>query len=128
MLIAETDDLSHDNPWANEALPRVGMYRAKTFEQALDICYKLVSEGGAGHSGALYVDPTEREKIDAFGAKMQTARVLINMPTSFGGIGDLYNFDTAPSLTLGPGSWGGSSFAGQTNIHQLLNIKTVAER
>lgn len=129
VLIAETDDLSHDNPWANEKLcPVLGMYRAKTFEQALDICYKLVSEGGAGHSGALYVDPTEREKIDAFGAKMQTARVLINMPTSFGGIGDLYNFDTAPSLTLGPGSWGGSSFAGQTNIHQLLNIKTVAER
>ena len=129
VLIAETDDLSHDNPWANEKLcPVLGMYRAKTFEQALDICYKLVSEGGAGHSGALYVDPTEREKIDAFGAKMQTARVLINMPTSFGGIGDLYNFDTAPSLTLGPGSWGGSSFAGQNNIHQLLNIKTGEER
>ena len=129
VLIAETDDTSHDNPWANEKLcPVLGMFRAKDFQQALDICYKLVSEGGAGHSGALYVDPTEREKIDAFGARMQTARILINMPTSFGGIGDLYNFDTAPSLTLGPGSWGGSSFAGQTNIEQLLNIKTVAER
>jgi acetaldehyde dehydrogenase/alcohol dehydrogenase len=129
VLIAEQTDSSHDNPWANEKLcPVLGMYRAKNFNAALDLCYKLVSEGGAGHSGALYVDPNERDKIDAFGARMQTARILINIPTSFGGIGDLYNFDTPPSLTLGPGSWGGSSFAGQTNVNQLLNIKTVTER
>ena len=129
VLVSEQTDTSHDNPWANEKLcPVLGMYRAKTFEEALDICAKLVNEGGPGHSAALYVDPNDRAKIDAFGARMKTARVIVNMPTAFGGLGDLYNFDTAPSLTLGPGSWGGSSFAGQTNIHQLLNIKTVAER
>ncbi len=129
VLVSEQTDTSHDNPWANEKLcPVLGMYRAKDFEQALDICEKLVNEGGPGHSSALYVNPQERAKISAFGARMKTARVIVNMPTSFGGLGDLYNFDTAPSLTLGPGSWGGSSFAGQTNIHQLLNIKTVAER
>ena len=129
VLIAETDDTSHDNPWANEKLcPVLGMYRAKSFEEACEICYKLVLEGGAGHSAALYVDPMEREKIKAFGLKMKAGRVIINMPTTFAGIGDLYNFDTAPSLTLGPGTYGGSSFMGQTNVEQLLNIKTVAER
>ncbi len=129
VLISEQTSTDHDNPWANEKLcPLLGMYRAKNFEEALDICEKLVNEGGPGHSSALYVNPGEREKINAFGARMKTARVIVNMPTTFGGLGDLYNFDTAPSLTLGPGSWGGSSFAGQTNIHQLLNIKTVAER
>lgn len=129
VLIAETDDSSHDNPWANEKLcPVLGMYRAKNFDEALDLCAKLVSEGGAGHSGALFVDPNEREKIDAFGLRMKAGRILINTPTTFGGLGDLYNFDIAPSLTLGPGTFGGSSFMGQTNIMQLLNIKTVAER
>ena len=129
VLIAETDDTSHDNPWANEKLcPVLGMFRAKTFEEACEICYKLVLEGGAGHSAALYVNPMEREKIKAFGLKMKAGRVIINMPTTFAGIGDLYNFDTAPSLTLGPGTFGGSSFMGQTNVDQLLNIKTVAER
>ncbi len=129
VLVSEQTDTSHDNPWANEKLcPVLGMYRAKNFEEALDICAKLVDEGGPGHSSALYVNPQDRAKINAFGARMKTARVIVNMPTTFGGLGDLYNFDTAPSLTLGPGSWGGSSFAGQTNIHQLLNIKTVAER
>ncbi len=129
VLVAETDDTSHDNPWANEKLcPIMGMYRAKDFTEALDICDKLVTEGGPGHSGALYVNPNEREKIDTFAARIKAARVIVNTPTAFGGLGDLYNFDVAPSLTLGPGSWGGSAFAGQTNIHQLLNIKTVAER
>ena len=129
VLIAETDDSSHDNPWANEKLcPVLGMYRVKTFNEALDLCDKLVSEGGAGHSGALYVDPNEREKIDAFGLRMKAGRILVNTPTTFGGLGDLYNFDTPPSLTLGPGTFGGSSFMGQTNVMQLLNIKTVAER
>ncbi len=129
VLIAETDDSGHDNPWANEKLcPVLGMFRAKTFDDALDLCCKLVNEGGAGHSGALYVDPLEQEKIDKFADRMKTGRILINTPTSFGGIGDLYNFDIPPSLTLGPGSWGGSSFAGQTNFGNLLNIKIVAER
>ena len=74
----------------------------------------------------MYCDPTDNEKIDRFALRMKAARILINTPTSFGGIGDLYNFDIAPSLTLGPGSWGKSSFAGQTNYEHLLNIKTVA--
>ena len=129
VLIAETDDTSHDNPWANEKLCTVlGMFRAKTFEEAMDICYKLVSEGGAGHSAALYINPAEKEKIEAFGLKMKAGRVIVNTPTSFGGLGDLYNFNIAPSLTLGPGTFGGSSYMGNTNIEQLLNIKTVVER
>ena len=129
VMIFETDDTSHDNAWANEKLcPLLGMYKAKNFDEALDICAKLVYEGGAGHSAAMYCDPTDNEKIDRFALRMKAARILINTPTCFGGIGDLYNFDIAPSLTLGPGSWGKSSFAGQTNYEQLLNIKTVAIR
>lgn len=129
VMIAETDDTSHDNAWANEKLcPLLGMFKAKNFDEALDICEKLVFEGGAGHSAAMYVDPTDEEKIDRFALRMKAARIIINTPSCFGGLGDLYNFDIAPSLTLGPGTWGKSSFAGQTNYSQLLNIKTVAIR
>jgi acetaldehyde dehydrogenase/alcohol dehydrogenase len=129
VLIYETDDTSHDNPWACEKLTTLlGMYRAETLQQAFDICEKLVSEGGPGHSACLYVDPREQDKIDAFAEQMKAGRVIINTPTAFGGIGDLYNFGLAPSLTLGPGSWGNSSYCGNTQFEQLLNIKTVAMR
>ena len=102
VLVYETNDTSHDNPWANEKLTTLlGMFRADTLEEAFNICAKLVYEGGAGHSAALYVDPTEEDKIDRFAEKMKAGRILINQPTAFGGIGDLYNFDIAPSLTLG---------------------------
>ena len=104
------------------------MYKAETLDEAFDICYKLVLEGGAGHSAALYIDPTEEEKITKFGLRMKAGRILINQPTSFGGIGDLYNFGLAPSLTLGPGSVGHSAFMGNTNYEQLLDIKNVTIR
>ena len=101
VLVYETDDTSHDNPWANEKLTTLlGMFKADTLDEAYDICAKLVYEGGAGHSAALYVDPTEEEKIDRFAEKMKAGRILINTPTAFGGIGDLYNFDIAPGLPL----------------------------
>ena len=129
VLIYETDDTSHENPWANEKLTTLlGMFRADTLDEAFDICAKLVYEGGAGHSAALYVDPTEEEKINRFAEKMKAGRILINTPTAFGGIGDLYNFDIAPSLTLGPGSVGHSAYMGNTNYEQLLDIKVVAIR
>jgi len=129
VLIYETDDTSHENPWANEKLTTLlGMFKADTLDEAFDICAKLVYEGGAGHSAALYVDPTEEEKINRFAEKMKAGRILINTPTAFGGIGDLYNFDIAPSLTLGPGSAGHSAYMGNTNYEQLLDIKVVAIR
>ena len=129
VLIHETDDTSHDCPWANEKLTTLlGMYKAETLDEAFDICYKLVLEGGAGHSAALYIDPTEEEKITRFGLRMKAGRILINQPTSFGGSGDLYNFGLAPSLTLGPGSVGHSAFMGNTHYEQLLDIKTVTLR
>ena len=129
VLIYETNDTSHDCAWANEKLTTLlGMYKAETLDEAFDICYKLVLEGGAGHSAALYIDPTEEEKITKFGLRMKAGRILINQPTSFGGIGDLYNFGLAPSLTLGPGSVGHSAFMGNTNYEQLLDIKNVTIR
>ena len=129
VLIYETNDTSHDCAWANEKLTTLlGMYKAETLDEAFDICYKLVLEGGAGHSAALYIDPTEEEKITRFGLRMKAGRILINQPTSFGGIGDLYNFGLAPSLTLGPGAVGHSAFMGNTNYEQLLDIKNVTIR
>ncbi len=129
VLVYETNDTSHDNPWANEKLTTLlGMFKADTLDEAYDICAKLVYEGGAGHSAALYVDPTEEEKIDRFAEKMKAGRILINTPTAFGGIGDLYNFNLAPSLTLGPGSVGHSSYMGNTQYELLLDIKVVANR
>ncbi len=129
VLIRETDDTSHDNPWACEKLTTLlGMFKADTLDEAFDICYKLVLEGGAGHSAAMYVNQEQQEKIDKFAKRMKAARIIINQPTSFGGIGDLYNFDIPPSLTLGPGSWGNSAYAGNTQFEQLLNIKTVTTR
>lgn len=129
VLIYETNDTSHENPWANEKLTTLlGMFKADTLDEAFDICAKLVFEGGAGHSAAMYIDPTEDEKINRFAEKMKAGRILINTPTAFGGIGDLYNFDIAPSLTLGPGSVGHSAYMGNTNFEQLLDIKVVAIR
>ena len=129
VLIYETNDTSHDNPWANEKLTTLlGMFRADTLDEAYDICAKLVYEGGAGHSAALYVDPTEEDKIDRFAEKMKAGRIIINTPACFGGLGDLYNFDMAPSLTLGPGAVGHSAYMGNTQYQQLLDIKVVAMR
>lgn len=129
VMVYETDDTSHDNPWANEKLTTLlGMYRADTLDEAFDICAKLVYEGGAGHSAALYIDPTREEDIVRFGEKMAAGRIIINTPTCFGGLGDLYNFDMAPSLTLGPGAVGHSSYMGNTQYEQLLDIKVVAMR
>ncbi len=129
VMIYETNDTSHDNPWANEKLTTLlGMFRADTLDEAYDICAKLVYEGGAGHSAALYVDPTEEDKIDRFAEKMKAGRIIINTPACFGGLGDLYNFDMAPSLTLGPGAVGHSAYMGNTQYQQLLDIKVVAMR
>ncbi len=129
VLVYETDDTSHDNAWANEKLcTLLGMFKAKDLDEAFDICYKLVLEGGAGHSACMYVDQREEAKINAFGERMKAGRIIINIPTCFAGIGDLYNFDIAPSLTLGPGSIGNSSFMGQTQFENLLDIKEVQVR
>ena len=129
VLIYETNDTSHDNPWANEKLTTLlGMFKAETLDEAYDMCYKMVLEGGAGHSAALYVDPTEEEKIDRFAMKMKAGRIIINQPSAFGGLGDLYNFNIAPSLTLGPGAVGNSAYLGNTNYEQLLDIKTLTMR
>ncbi|MBQ9420648.1 MAG: bifunctional acetaldehyde-CoA/alcohol dehydrogenase [Lachnospiraceae bacterium] len=129
VLMYETNDTSHDNPWANEKLTTLlGMFRAKDLDEAFDICAKLVAEGGAGHSAAMYIDPTREDKIEEFGKRMRAGRIIINTPTTFAGIGDLYNFGVAPSLTLGPGAAGHSSFMGNTQCEQLLDYRTIQIR
>jgi acetaldehyde dehydrogenase/alcohol dehydrogenase len=104
------------------------MYRAATFEEALAKAERLVADGGYGHTSSLYIDPAQAEKRAAHEAAMKTCRILINTPASQGGIGDLYNFRLAPSLTLGCGSWGGNSVSENVGVKHLINIKTVAER
>ncbi|NJO78392.1 MAG: bifunctional acetaldehyde-CoA/alcohol dehydrogenase [Cyanobacteria bacterium RM1_2_2] len=129
VLIGEVEAVSPEEPFAYEKLsPILAMYRAQTFQSAVDKAEQLITFGGRGHTAVLYTDPTHHQDIDYFETHMQTARVLINTPSSQGAIGDLYNFKLDPSLTLGCGSWGGNSISENVSVHHLLNIKTVTER
>jgi acetaldehyde dehydrogenase/alcohol dehydrogenase len=130
ILIGEVKSVELSEEFAHEKLsPVLAMYRAKDFEEALTKAERLIADGGYGHTSSLYVNVvTEQDKIAEFGERMKTCRILINTPSSHGGIGDLYNFKLAPSLTLGCGSWGGNSVSENVGIKHLLNIKTVAER
>ena len=130
ILIGEVESVDISEEFAHEKLsPVLAMYKAKTFKEALDKAERLIADGGFGHTASLYVNPvTEQAKIDEFGARMKTCRILVNTPSSHGGIGDLYNFKLTPSLTLGCGSWGGNSVSENVGIKHLVNIKTVAER
>jgi acetaldehyde dehydrogenase/alcohol dehydrogenase len=129
VLIGEVESVDISEAFAHEKLsPVLGMYRAKTFDEALEKAKKLVMDGGYGHTSSLFVHPSETEKIAKHSEAMKTGRILINTPSSHGGIGDLYNFKVAPSLTLGCGSWGGNSISENVGVKHLLNVKTVAER
>ena len=130
ILIGEVESVDLSEEFAHEKLsPVLAMYKAEDFEDALEKAYQLIEDGGIGHTSSLYVNTvSEQEKIEKFYNKMRTCRVLINTPSSQGGIGDLYNFKLAPSLTLGCGTWGGNSVSENVGIKHLINIKTVAER
>ena len=130
ILIGEVESVEIAEEFAHEKLsPVLAMYKAKNFEEALDKADRLVADGGFGHTSSVYLNEvTEKEKLDAFANRMKTCRILVNTPSSHGGIGDLYNFKLAPSLTLGCGSWGGNSVSENVGVKHLLNIKTVAER
>ncbi len=130
ILIGEVESVDISEEFAHEKLsPVLAMYKSEDFSDALAKAEQLVADGGYGHTSSVYLnETTERAKIDEFAARMKTCRILVNTPSSFGGIGDLYNFDLAPSLTLGCGSWGGNSVSENVGVKHLLNIKTVAER
>ncbi|MBQ4159967.1 MAG: bifunctional acetaldehyde-CoA/alcohol dehydrogenase, partial [Clostridia bacterium] len=130
ILIGEVESVELSEEFAHEKLsPVLAMYKVKSFDEALDKADRLIADGGFGHTSSVYLDAiTETEKLDKFGARMKTCRILVNTPSSHGGIGDLYNFKLAPSLTLGCGSWGGNSVSENVGVKHLLNIKTVAER
>ena len=130
ILIGEVESVELSEEFAHEKLsPVLAMYRAKTFAEALDKAERLVADGGYGHTSSIYLNTvTEQAKLDEFAERMKTCRILVNTPSSHGGIGDLYNFSLAPSLTLGCGSWGGNSVSENVGVKHLLNIKTVAER
>ena len=130
ILIGEAESVDLSEEFAHEKLsPVLAMYKSGSFDDALEKAYRLIEDGGLGHTSSLYVNTvTEKEKIEKFYSKMKTCRVLVNTPSSQGGIGDLYNFKLTPSLTLGCGTWGGNSVSENVGIKHLLNIKTVAER
>ena len=129
ILIGEVESVEPSEPFAHEKLsPVLAMYRAKTFEEAIAKAERLVADGGYGHTASIYIDPNRTDRLDAFCAAMKTCRVVVNTPSSHGGIGDLYNFKLRPSLTLGCGSWGGNSVSENVGPMHLLNIKSVAER
>ena len=129
VLLAERPAVDWEDPFSREKLsPILSMYRAADYKEAAEMAYQLVSRGGAGHTAVLYTDERSQERIDHYAEKMPACRVLINSPSSQGGIGDLYNFKLEPSLTLGCGSWGKNAVSGNVGVENLLNYKTVAER
>ncbi|MDR1215559.1 MAG: bifunctional acetaldehyde-CoA/alcohol dehydrogenase [Treponema sp.] len=130
ILIGEVESVDMSEEFAHEKLsPVLAMYRAVSFEDALEKADRLIADGGYGHTASLYINQiTEKEKLSLFAARMKTCRILVNTPSSHGGIGDLYNFKLPPSLTLGCGTWGGNSVGENVGVKHLLNIKTVAER
>ena len=129
ILIGEVESVDISEEFAHEKLsPVLAMYKAKDFDDALAKAERLVADGGYGHTASLYIHPAQTDKIMKHAEAMKTCRIVINTPSSHGGIGDLYNFNMAPSLTLGCGSWGGNSVSENVGVKHLLNIKTVAER
>ena len=130
ILIGEVESVEPTEEFAHEKLsPVLAMYKAKDAEDAFSKAERLIADGGYGHTSSIYLNPiTEKEKLAEFASRMKTCRILINTPSSQGGIGDLYNFKLSPSLTLGCGSWGGNSVSENVGVKHLLNIKTVAER
>ncbi len=129
ILIGEVESVDLSEEFAHEKLsPVLAMYRATDFSDALAKAEQLVADGGYGHTSSIYISEFEEEKLAQFSARMKTCRILVNTPSSHGGIGDLYNFKLAPSLTLGCGSWGGNSVSENVGVKHLINIKTVAER
>lgn len=129
ILIGEVESVDISEEFAHEKLsPVLALYKAKDFDEAIEKAERLVADGGYGHTASLYIHPAESKKIAKHAAAMKTCRILINTPSSHGGIGDLYNFKLAPSLTLGCGSWGGNSVSENVGVKHLINIKTVAER
>ena len=130
ILIGEVESVEPTEEFAHEKLaPVLAMYKAKDTEDAFSKAERLIADGGCGHTSSIYLNPiTEKEKLAEFAGRMKTCRILVNTPSSLGGIGDIYNFKLSPSLTLGCGSWGGNSVSENVGVKHLLNIKTVAER
>ena len=129
VLIGEVESVELSEEFAHEKLsPVLAMYHAKDFDEALDKAEKLVCDGGHGHTASRYIHPAQTEESMTHAERMEACRIVINTPSSFGGIGDLYNFKMAPSLTLGCGTWGGNSVSENVGVKHLLNVKTVAER
>lgn len=130
VLIGEVTSVDISEEFAHEKLsPVLAMYKAESFDEALAKAERLIADGGYGHTSSVYLNVlSEQEKLDKFAERMKTCRILVNTPSSHGGIGDLYNFKLAPSLTLGCGTWGGNSVSENVGVKHLLNIKTVAER
>lgn len=129
ILIGEVESVEITEEFAHEKLsPVLAMYKAKTYNEALEKATKLLTDGGFGHTASLYINTAETQKMAEFEAAMKACRILVNTPSAHGGIGDIYNFKLAPSLTLGCGSWGGNSVSENVGVKHLINVKTVAER
>ena len=129
ILVAEVSKIGSEEPLSHEKLsPVLAMYKVKDFSEGLEKAEALLAYGGMGHTSILYTNEANKDRISEFGNRMKTSRTLINMPSSQGAIGDLFNFRLAPSLTLGCGSWGGNSVSENVGPKHLINVKTVARR
>ena len=129
VLIGEASKIGSEEEFSYEKLsPVLAMYKADDFNQAVDMARDLVNFAGPGHTSVLYTANQNADRIKHFSEVVETGRMLVNTPSSQGGIGDLYNFRLDPSLTLGCGSWGGNAASENIGVKHLMNIKNVAER
>ena len=126
IIIAECREVGPNEPLTREKLsPVLAMIKADSTEQGLKFAEEMVAFDGLGHSAAIHT--ADEELVKTFGSRVKALRVIWNSPSTFGGIGDVYNA-FLPSLTLGCGSYGKNSVGGNVSAVNLLNIKKVGRR
>ncbi|MFF3761456.1 bifunctional acetaldehyde-CoA/alcohol dehydrogenase [Streptomyces sp. NPDC002185] len=126
VLLAECAEVGEAEPLTREKLsPILAVLRAGSTEEGLDLSARMVAFHGLGHSAAVHTE--DEALVEEFGRRVKAIRVIVNAPSTFGGIGDVYNA-FLPSLTLGCGSYGRNSVAGNVTAVDLLNIKRIGRR
>lgn len=128
LLIAEVEGIGPDHPLTREKLsPVLAFIKAESHEDGFKKAKQMLELNGMGHSASIHTHGGNNDLIEAFAQEMEACRILVNSPSSIGGIGDLYN-EMTPSLTLGCGSYGHNSVSENVSVKHLMNVKTIAKR
>jgi acetaldehyde dehydrogenase/alcohol dehydrogenase len=126
LLIAPIHGVGREHPLSVEKLfPVLSVYRAKSVDEALQVCVDVNHAGGVGHTSVVF--SRDEGVIRKFGEVINTGRIIVNSPGSIGAIGGVYN-DMVPTFSFGCGTGGGNSTTDNVNVYHYLNIKRVARR